>query len=156
MIVATMSTVFNEEVGKLDLFQFSRREDGGLNLLWREGQFVNEIALGMDGHYAVSPVQYGPLHLNACTKATWINSYHLRVLVRMREACVVRQLDFDFADEKSVTVRNRSFPDLPNLAAYYVDFSGIVLPKQLDDLLVNVIAPAILLLGEPDFHLKRG
>lgn len=155
MIVATMSTVFNEEVGKLDLFRFSKREDGGLDLLWREGQFVNEIALGMDNTYAESPVQYGPLHLTACTKASWINDHTLRVLVRMKEACVVRRLDFDFSNEKDIVVHNSSFPDLPNLAAYYVDFSGIVLPKKLDDLLVNVITPAILLLGEPNFHLKK-
>ena len=154
MLPATMATVFDEQVGKLDLFRFSKREDDGLNLMWREGQFVNEIALGMNNEYAVSPVSYGPLQLNACAKASWISPRVLRVLVRMREACVVRQLDFDFSDEKHIRVHNTSVPDLPNLAAYYVDFSGFPLPKKLDDLLVNKIVPAILLLGEPDFRLR--
>ena len=155
MLVATMSVVFDEMVGRMDLFRFTSREDGGLNLMWREGSFINEIALGLENEYAVSDVQYGQLKLHACAKAAWINSHTLRVLVRMREACVVRQLDFDFSDEKHVYVRNDTIPDLPNLAAYYVDFSGIILPKALDDLLVKYIVPAILLLGEPDFRLKK-
>ena len=51
-------------------------------------------------------------------------------------------------------VRNESIPDLGNLAAYYVDFSGFPLPKALDSLLVKGIVPAILTVGEPTFRMK--
>lgn len=156
MVGATMSTMFDERVGKINLFRLTRREDGSLWLFWREGKFENEIRLGMENEYAVTDVNYGQMHLHACVKAAWITQNTLRILVRMREACIVRQLDFDFSNEKHIVVRNDSFPDLPNLAAYYVNFSGFEIPKVLDDALVHYIAPAVLsVLGEPDFRLRE-
>lgn len=155
MLCATMSTVFDEHIGHLDLFRLTRKENGELFLLWREGEFVNEVAVGMDNKYAVSDVSYGQLKLHACVKGAWIDRRTLRIVVRFNEACMMRRLDFDFRDEKHVKVRNESFPDLGNLAAYYVDFSGFPLPKPLDGLLVKGIVPAILTFGEPTFRMKE-
>ena len=154
MLCATMSTVFDEHIGHLDLFRLRKDEKGELYLLWREGEFVNEVRVGMDNRYAVSDVSYGQLKLHACVKGTWLDRRTLRIVVRFNEACTVRQLDFDFSNEKHVKVRNESIPDLGNLAAYYVDFSGFPLPKALDTLLVKGIVPAILTVGEPTFRMK--
>lgn len=155
MLSVTMSTVFNEPTGRIDRMTLHRGEGGRLGLYWREGEFDNRIELGMDGEYAVSEVRYGQLVLHACAKAVWVNSYVLRVVVRMLETPLSRVLEFDFTDEGHVRVRNDSFPNLGDLAVYYVDFSGFPLPKALDKLLAKGIVPAILLFGEPTFRLKR-
>lgn len=154
MLPATMSAVFDERVGHIDRFVFSLKENRDLYLLWKEGEFVNEVKLGMNGEYAETPVEFGPLKLHACTKAAWISKTTLRVIIRIKEACVARQLDFDFSSDKKVKVYNNSIPDLPNLAAHYVDFSGIPLTKWLDKLIVKSIAPAVLIYGEPTFKIK--
>ena len=155
MLNATMSTVFDEPIGHTDLFILEVKQNRALYLTWREGEFINEIELGMNNTYAESEVAYGPLKLHSCAKAAWITPTTLRVIVRIKETCTARQLDFDFSDEKHIVVRNRSIPDLPNLAAHYVDFSGFPLNKTLDSLIVKAVAPAVLLLGEPDFKIKK-
>ncbi|MBQ9531394.1 MAG: serine hydrolase [Eubacterium sp.] len=154
MLNVTMSTVFNEYVGNTDRFIFHLDKEKNLYLVWKEGSFVNEIRLGMDNTYAMSTVSYGDIKYTACAKAAWISPTVLRVLVRMEEACQVRQLDFDFTDEKNIVVKNSSFPDLPTLAVHYVDFSGFPLPAGLEKLLKKYIAPAILLIGEPNYRIK--
>ena len=154
MLNVTVSTVFNEYVGSTDRFIFHLNEDNDLFLTWKEGSFVNEIQLGMDNHYAVSTISYGKIRYTACAKAAWINQTILRVLVRLEETCQVRQLDFDFTDEKHIVVKNSSFPDLPTLAVHYVDFSGFPLPDKLEKLLKKYVAPAVLMLGEPNYKIK--
>lgn len=154
MLNATVSTVLNEKVGKTDRFIFHLDKDNELYMVWKEGGFVNEIHLGMDNKYRESVISYGNIKFTACAKAAWINQKVLRVLVRMEETCQVRQLDFDFSDEKHIVVRNSSFPDLPTLAVHYVDFSGFPLPYSLEKLLKKYIAPLILLIGEPDYRIK--
>ena len=155
MLPATMSAVFDERVGHIDRFVFERKDDGRLFLLWKEGEFVNQIEIGMEGEYAESDVKYGPLKLHSCTKGAWITPTVLRVLIRFKEACVTRQLDFDFTNENKIRITNNSIPDLPNLAAHYVDFSGIPLPEKLDRFIVKYVAPAVLLYGEPTFRVKE-
>lgn len=154
MLNATISTVLNEKVGKTDRFILSLDNENNLWLAWKEGTFVNKIRLGMDNKYAQSTISYGDVHFTACTKAAWVKPKVLRVLVRMEEACQVRQLDFDFTDEKHIIVKNSSFPDLPTLAVHYVDFSGFPLPDKLERLLKKYVAPAVLLIGEPDYRIK--
>ena len=154
MLAATMSTVYDEHIGRADLFRLRKDKAGNFLLLWREGQFINEVKIGMDNHYAVSDVSYGQLKLHACVKGAWIDKKHLKIIVRFNEACIVRHLTFDFTNKNCVKIKNTSFPDLGNLAAYYVDFSGFPLPKALDDLLVKGITPAILTFGEPNFRTK--
>ena len=154
MLNVTVSTVFNEYVGRTDRFIFNLKNGNELYLVWKEGSFVNEIKLGIDGAYEKSKISYGDITFTACTKASWITKTVLRVLVRLEETCQVRQLDFDFTDEKHIVVRNSSFPDLPTLAVHYVDFSGFPLPYGLEKLLKKYIAPAVLLLGEPDYKIK--
>ena len=154
MLNATISTVLNEKVGKTDRFIFRLDNDDNLSMVWKEGSFVNEIKLGMDNKYAFSTISYGNVKFTSCAKAAWISPTVLRVLVRMEEACQVRQLDFDFTDEKHIVVRNSSFPDLPTLAVHYVDFSGFPLPASLERLLKRYVAPAVLLIGEPDYKIK--
>ena len=155
MLPATMSAVFDERVGHIDRFVFDLKENNDLYLLWKEGEFVNEVKLGMDGEYAESDVVFGPLKTHACTKAAWVEPEVLKVIIRIKEACVAKVLEFDFSNEKKIKVRNNSVPDLPNLAAHYVDFSGIPLPERLDKLIVKYVAPAVLLYGEPTFKIKK-
>ena len=154
MLNVTISTVLNEKVGKTELFVFHLNKDNELSLTWKEGSFFNEIKLGMDNKYAESTIRYGNVSFTACTKAAWITPTVLRVIVRMEETCQARQLDFDFTDEKHIVVRNSSFPDLPTLAVHYVDFSGFPLPYKLEKLLKKYVAPAVLLIGEPDYRIK--
>lgn len=154
MLNLTISTVFNEYVGKTDRFIFHLDKDNELFLTWKEDSFVNEIHLGMNNTYATSTISYGKIKFTACSKAAWISPTVLRVLIRLEETCQVRQLDFDFTDEKHIVVKNKSFPDLPTLAVHYVDFSGFPLPGALEKLLKEHIAPAILLLGEPNYRIK--
>ena len=154
MLNATVSTVLNEKVGKTDRFIFHLDKDNELYLVWKEGSFVNELHLGMNNEYIKSTISYGEVKFTACTKAAWISKTVLRVLVRMEETCQLRQLDFDFSNEKHIVVKNSSFPDLPTLAVHYVDFSGFPLPEKLERLLKKYVAPAILLIGEPDFRVK--
>lgn len=78
----------------------------------------------------------------------------MTVLVRFEETCHVRRLIFDFSNERKFVVKNDSFPDMPNLASYYMDFSGFPLPNPIDKVLINYAAPAVLLLGEPNFKIK--
>lgn len=155
ILPATMSAVFDERVGRIDRFVLERKDSGDLYLLWKEGEFVNNIKLGMDGKYAESEVVFGPLITHACTKAAWIEPKTLRVIIRIKETCVAKILDFDFTNEKRIRITNNSIPDLPNLAAHYVDFSGIPLTEKLDKLIVKYIAPAVLLYGEPTFKIKQ-
>ncbi len=155
MLPATQSAVFDEKVGHIDRFVFDLKDNNDLYLLWKEGEFVNEVKLGMEGEYVESDVNYGPLKMHACTKAAWVEPEVLRVIIRFKEACVARILDFDFTDEEHIRITNNSNPDLPNLAAHYVDFSGIPLPEKLDKLIVKYIAPAVLLYGEPTFRVKK-
>lgn len=155
MLNVTVSTVFNEHIGNTDRFILSLDKDNELWMTWKEGSFVNRIRLGMNNTYAKSRVGFGDIKFTACTKAAWISKTVLRILVRMEETCQVRQLDFDFTDEKHIIIRNSSFPDLPTLAVHYVDFSGFPLPYGLEKMLKERIAPAILLLGEPNYKIKR-
>ncbi|MBQ7740245.1 MAG: serine hydrolase [Eubacterium sp.] len=155
MLPATMSAVFDERVGHIDRFILDLKDNGELWLMWKEGEFVNEVKLGMDGKYAETPIEFGQLKMHACTKAAWLNPNVLRVIIRIKEACVARQLDFDFSNEKHIRITNNSIPDLPNLAAHYVDFSGIPLTNALDSAIVKYIAPAVLAYGEPTFRVKK-
>lgn len=153
MLNATITTVHNEQMGYID--RFSLRKDGDdLYMLWKEHTFVNEIKLGMHNEYEHSVIHLGGIDYNAYTKAAWTDEKKLTIDMRIAEACTLRRLVFDFTNEKHIKIRNVSLPDLPTLAAHYVDFSGIVLPKFLNDALIKYIAPAILLIGEPTFYIK--
>ncbi len=153
MLNATITTVHNEQMGYIDRFSL-RRDSDDLYMLWKEHTYINEIKLGMNNEYEHSKINLGGIEYNAHTKASWTDSKKLTVDIRIEEACTLRRLVFDFTDEKHIRIRNVSLPDLPTLAAHYVDFSGIVLPKVLDNALIKYIAPAILLYGEPTFYVK--
>ncbi|MBE6742127.1 MAG: serine hydrolase [Ruminococcaceae bacterium] len=154
MLNVTISTVFNEYVGRTDRFIFHLDKDNELYLVWKEGSFVNKLHLGFNNKYENTVIKYGDIKFTACTKAAWIRPKVLRILVRIEEACQVRQLDFDFTNERHIIVKNSSFPDLPTLAVHYVDFSGFPLPDKLERMLKKYIAPAVLLIGEPDYKIK--
>ncbi len=154
MLHATVVTVMNSALGHTDRFRLRLDEDNRLYLHWREGGCENEILLGTDGEYAVSPVILDGMSFTACTKAAWLDRNHLKVYVRLRETCTVRRFLIDLTDRNAVIIKNDAYPDLPSLASYYMDFSGLPLPKALDALLTDVVAPAILLFGEPDFKIS--
>lgn len=154
MLNATITTVHNEQMGYID--RFSLRMDGDdLYMMWKEHTYINEIKLGMNNEYAESEVNLGGIKYTAFTKAAWTEEKKLTIDLRIAEACTLRRLVFDFTNERLIKIRNVSLPDLPTLAAHYVDFSGIVLPKALDNALIKYIAPAILLVGEPTFYVKQ-
>lgn len=153
MLNATITTVHDAQMGYIDRFSL-RRDGDDLYMLWKEHTYVNEIKLGMHNEYEHSIVELGGMKYNAYTKAAWTDAKKLTIDIRIAEACTLRRLIFDFTNEKHIKIRNVSLPDLPTLAAHYVDFSGIELPKALNDALIKYIAPAILLYGEPTFYVK--
>ena len=154
MLHATMSTVMNEPSGRTDRFILNLEKNGDLYLMWKEGFDVNNIKLGMENKYEYTPVSLAGLKYTACTKAAWTTPRVLTVYVRLLEGCHVRRLVFVFDNEGRVIVKNDSFPDMPTLAVHYVDFSGFPLPDALERLLRKHIAPAVLLLGEPNFRIR--
>lgn len=154
MLHATMTTVIDEPLGKSDRFSLSLDKDNNLYMTWSEGSYLNRIRLGMDNKYEKTAVRLGEFTYTACTKAAWTKEKVLTVLVRISEGCHVRKLEFDFTDEDHIVIRNNSYPDMPRLAAHYIDFSGIELPQKLEDLVVNYIAPGVLLFGEPNFKVR--
>ncbi|MGN1419451.1 MAG: serine hydrolase domain-containing protein [Acutalibacteraceae bacterium] len=155
MLHATMTTVIDEPLGKSDRFSLSLDKDNNLYMTWEEGAYLNRIRLGMDNVYEKTAIKLGEITYTACTKAAWTKEKVLTVLVRISEGCHVRRLEFDFTDEKHIVIRNDSYPDMPRLAAHYMDFSGMPLPQKLEDLLVKYVAPGVLLIGEPNYRVKR-
>ncbi len=155
MLHATMTTVMNDPLGKSNDFSLSLDSENNLYLSWREGPYKNRIRLGMDNSYEKTPVTLGGITYTACAKAAWTKEKVLTVLVRMSECCHVRKLDFDFTNEKHIIIRNYSYPDMPTLASHYLIFSGFPLPKPIDNLLIKVIAPAILLIGEQNYYVTK-
>ncbi len=155
MLHATMSTVMNEPSGRTDRFILSRESDGSLHLMWKEGFDFNNIELGMENKYVYNPVRLAGMKFTACTKAAWTTPRVLTVYVRLLEGCHVRRLMFIFEKDGKVIVKNDSFPDMPTLAVHYVDFSGFPLSPKLEALLMKHVAPAVLLLGEPNFKVKK-
>jgi hypothetical protein len=155
MLHATMSTVMNEPSGKTDRFILSLEKNGDLCLMWKEGFDVNNIKLGMQNEYEYNTVTLAGLKYTACTKAAWTTPRVLTVYVRLLEGCHVRRLVFVFDSEGRVIIKNDSFPDMPTLAVHYVDFSGFPLSEPLENLLKKYIAPAVLLLGEPNYKIKK-
>ncbi len=155
MLHATMSTVMNEPSGRTDRFILNLENNGDLYLMWKEGFDVNNIKLGMENKYEYNTVTLAGLKYTACTKAAWTTPRVLTVYVRLLEGCHVRKLVFVFDSEGRVIVKNSSFPDMPTLAVHYVDFSGFPLSQPLEKLLKKYIAPGILLLGEPNFRIKK-
>lgn len=156
MLHATITTVMDDARGHIDRFVFHLDDDNNLYMMWKESEFINTVKLGMDNKYEVSEVNIAGITYHAHTKASWTGHNELTVLVRFEETCHVRELVFDFTNLNMIRVKNNSYPDMPNLAAHYLDFAGMPLPKILDDVLVKYAAPAVLLLGEPDFilHMK--
>lgn len=154
MLPATMSTVMHHNVGRIDRFILSLDSDNNYYMAWKEGDYVNKVKLGMENRYEATPVNLAGIRMTAYTKAAWTQEKELTVLVRIGETCCVRRLVFDFTNKNHIIIKNDSYPDLPQLAAHYVNFSGIILPKSLERLLEKHIAPAVLLLGEPDFKIK--
>lgn len=108
----------------------------------------------MKNIYESTKIEINNMKFTAFAKAAWTEEKVLTVLIRIAETCHVRKLDFDFSDEKHIVVKNNSFPDLPELAAHYMDFSGIPLPEKIEKLLIKYVAPGVLLLGEPNFKIK--
>ena len=155
MLHATMSTVMNEPSGRTDRFILSLEKNGDLSLMWKEGFDVNNIKLGMNNEYVYNPVHLAGMKFTACTKAAWTTPRVLTVYVRLLEGCHVRRLVFVFDKEGKVIIRNDSFPDMPTLAVHYVDFSGFPLSPPLEKLLKKYIAPGVLLLGEPNYKIKK-
>ena len=155
MLHATMSTVMNEPSGKTDRFILSREKNGDLYLMWKEGYDVNNVKLGMENKYEYNKIQLAGLKFTACTKAAWTTPRVLTVYVRLLEGCHVRRLVFVFDNEGKVIIKNDSLPDLPTLAVHYVDFSGFPLSEPLEKLLKKHVAPAVLLLGEPNFKIRN-
>ena len=153
MLHATVTTVMDEAIGHIDRFSLSLKDDD-LYLTWNEGLYINTIKLGMHNQYEYSDVTLAGLHYTACSKAAWTKETELTVLVRLEQTCHVRRLIFDFSDKKKVRIKNDSFPDMPNLAAHYMDFSGFPLPPRIEKLLVKYVAPGVLLLGEPNFKVS--
>jgi CubicO group peptidase (beta-lactamase class C family) len=154
MLHATMTTVLNEPTGHTDRFAISLDDENNLYLMWKEESYVNKIRLGMNNEYAHTPVNIGGLKLNAYAKASWFGK-KLIVYARLVEGCHLRKLEFNFEDEERVRIKNDSYPDMPTLAAHYVDFSGIILPDAVEKILIKYIAPGVLLLGEPNFKSKK-
>ncbi|WP_178669186.1 serine hydrolase [uncultured Eubacterium sp.] len=154
MLNATITTVMDKALGHIDTFSLSLEKDNCLSLLWKEGTYVNQIRLGMKNEYEKAMVNLGGIVYTAYTKAAWTASNILTVLVRFEETAQVRRLEFDFSNEKHIKVKNHSIPDLPTLAAHYMDFSGMPLPKRIEDLLIKYVAPGVLLIGEPDFYIR--
>ena len=155
MLHATMSTVMNEFSGKTDRFILSLEKNGDLSLMWKEGFDVNTITLGMNNEYVYNDITLAGLKFTACTKAAWTTPRVLTVYIRLLEGCHLRKLVFVFDNEGKVIIRNDSFPDMPTLAVHYMDFSGFPLPDKLEKLLLNHVAPAVLLIGEPNFKIKK-
>lgn len=153
MLHATVSAVMDQAVGKSTGFSLSLN-DNELFLSWREGNSYNTIPLGMDNIYKKSIIQLGDLKYNVASKAAWTDEKKLTVFVRIVESAHVRRLIFDFSDEKHIKIQNDSFPDMPVLAAHYLDFSGLPLPKPLEKILINVVIPGVLLIGEPNYKIK--
>ena len=153
MLNATVTTVMDEAIGHIDRFSLSL-EGEDLYLTWNEGLYINKIKLGMHNRYEYSDVVLAGLNYTACSKAAWTKEKELTVLVRLEQTCHVRRLIFDFSDEKKIRIKNDSFPDMPNLAAHYMDFSGFPLPPKIEKLLVKYVAPGVLLLGEPNFKVS--
>ncbi len=152
MVHLTITTVLDDKLGNTDSFMLQRNAAGDMFLQWTEGGYANTIRLGMDGSYAESPVKLGSLMFTACAKAAWTSDKTFTVLVRLRDTCTVRKLEFDFSNERLIRIRNDSFPDLGNLAAYYLDFSGFPLPGPLDKVLTGAVIPAIKhTLAEPTY-----
>lgn len=154
MLNATISTMHNEKSGSTDRFSLSLDYNNDLFLLWKENTCVNKIKLGMKNIYESTKIEINNMKFTAFAKAAWTEEKVLTVLIRIAETCHVRKLDFDFSDEKHIVVKNNSFPDLPELAAHYMDFSGIPLPEKIEKLLIKYVAPGVLLLGEPNFKIK--
>ncbi|MBQ9517571.1 MAG: serine hydrolase [Eubacterium sp.] len=155
MLHATMSTVMNELSGNTDRFILSLEKNGDLSLMWKEGFDVNTIVLGMENKYVYNKITLAGLKFTACTKAAWTTPRVLTVYVRLLEGCHVRKLVFVFDNEGKVIIRNDSYPDMPTLAVHYMDFSGFPLPDKLESLLLNHVAPAVLLIGEPNFRIQK-
>ena len=155
MLHATMSTVMNEPSGRTDRFILSLENNGDLHLMWKEGYDVNNIKLGMNNEYEYNTVHLAGLKFTACTKAAWTTPRVLTVYVRLLEGCHVRRLVFVFDSEGRVIIKNDSLPDMPTLAVHYMDFSGFPLAEPLENLLKKHVAPAVLLLGEPNFKVKK-
>lgn len=154
VLPATMTAVMNDEMGHLDNFTFDIDKNGDVYLFWKESKFINRIKLGMNNEYECTPIFLGGIHYHAYAKASWTSKKVLTVLIRLQEGCHVRRLIFDFNQKKPV-IMNNSFPDMPTLAAHYVDFSGIELPKVFENALIKYIAPGVLLYGEPNFKIRK-
>lgn len=154
MLHATITTVMDAKIGHIDRFILTKDNADELSLIWKEGEFVNTVKLGFDNKYAVSKIKLAGINYTAHTKASWIRETMLSVLIRIEETSHVRRLDFDFSNKNNIVVKNNSYPDMPTLASHYLDFSGFPLPKALDKLLIDYVAPAVLLLGEPDFKIR--
>lgn len=153
MLHATMTTVMNDSIGHMTGFNITRNDDNELFLVWTEGCYTNKIKLGFNNEYECTTFTLAGIEYHAYAKAAWTKGKVLTVYFRIVEGCHLRVLEFDFSG-KVLHIRNTSYPDMPSLAAYYVDFSGFPMPAPLEKLLIDYIAPAILLVGEPNFRIK--
>lgn len=153
MLHATMTTVMYKTVGHMASFQLTRDADNELYLLWKEKDYVNKIKLGFSNRYECSPFCLAGIEYHAYAKAAWTKAKVLTVYFRIAEGCHLRILEFDFSGKYPV-IRNNSFPDMPSLAVYYLDFLGFPLPELPERLLMRHIAPAILLVVEPNFRVR--
>lgn len=153
MLHATMTAVMNDAIGKLDRFRLTKDAQQNMFLEWTEGGFSNKIKLGLDNHYERTEITLANITYHANAKAAWTKGKVFTVYIRIEEGCHLRVLEFDFSG-KVLVIRNNSFPDMPNLAAYYLDFSGFPLPKPLEKVLIDYAAPAVLLVGEPNFRIR--
>lgn len=150
---ATVTTVMNENIGKITHFGLTKDEERNLYLEWTESGVTNKIKLGLNNKYECSEVTLGNINYHAYAKAAWTKGKVFTVYIRIGETCHLRVFDFDFSG-KQLVVRNESFPDLKNLASYYLDFLGFPLPEKLEGVLFKYVAPAILAVGEPNFRVK--
>lgn len=152
MLHATMTAVMNDEIGKICHFMLSKDENADMYLEWKEGSSTNRIKLGMNDQYECTEITLANIRYRAHAKAAWTKGKVFTVYIRIEEGCHLRVLEFDFSG-KVLVIRNNSFPDMPNLAAYYLDFAGFPLPPVLETALINYVAPAVMLIGEPNFRV---
>lgn len=149
----TMSRLMNDNVCKITHFAVTKDEERNLYLEWTEGGISNKIKLGLDNKYECTEVTLGNIDYHAYAKAAWTRGKVFTIYIRIVEACHLRVFTFDFSG-KQLVVRNEAFPDMKDLASYYLDFLGFPLPEGLEKFLFKVVAPPVLAIGEPNFRFR--
>lgn len=131
--------MLSEKTGNIDMVKF-RFDDKDCTFQWSEGEAVNTIPVGLDGHYRYGKMHLAGLDFTVCSNATWIDENNLLLSIRPIETVGKRNLIFDFLPNDKVIMTPSSTPSCASILDSLNGFFDQIIPfKPVCNVFKNVL-----------------